>query len=310
MKEAIQKIIHHYIEYEPETNTTVFDFNKDRFDEILMACNTGGFFSRYRAIIVEHSDFLGSKGSDELIREPLTNYMKNENPDTILIFTYEGDKLDARKKLVKAIKKQAGSKNIRHFGLLNDIERRNTVDDYCRNYHMTMSRDALQEFYHRTGYSYSSIIQELEKLRIYGERIEADDVKALTTRCLEDNVFDLFHMLIQQKNDQAYRMWKDFEMQGNDPIQLIALLAAQYRFLDQVLSLYENGMSEREIADTLNAHPYRVQKTLEDAYDVSEQEVAKTLNELAMLDQDIKAGKMDKKLGFELFLIRKNTWNH
>ena len=33
-------------------------------------------------------------------------------------------------------------------------------------------------------------------------------------------------------------------------------------------------------------------------------EIAKTLHTLANLDQQMKSGKIDKKLGFELFLIQ------
>ena len=72
----------------------------------------------------------------------------------------------------------------------------------------------------------------------------------------------------------------------------------------QILKLLQEGKSTKEIAQILSAHPYRVEKTLGHCRMRSEKEISKTLHDLAHLDQQMKSGKIDKKIGFELFLIQ------
>ena len=71
--------------------------------------------------------------------------------------------------------------------------------------------------------------------------------------------------------------------------------------------LQQRGYSSKEIASELSAHPFRVEKTLENTRYLREQEIHKILHHLAQLDQQIKAGKLDKRLGFELFLMQEGT---
>ena len=80
-------------------------------------------------------------------------------------------------------------------------------------------------------------------------------------------------------------------------------MAKQFRFLFQVKLLSKRGMNENRIAQILSANPYRVQKSLDSIYRVSLEQIEENLLHLAKLDQKIKQGKMDKKIGFELFLI-------
>ncbi|MEG0362156.1 MAG: DNA polymerase III subunit delta, partial [Longicatena sp.] len=54
----------------------------------------------------------------------------------------------------------------------------------------------------------------------------------------------------------------------------------------------------------LKAHPYRVKMSLQSVDYLSINELFSILNQIAQLDQDMKNGKIDKKLGFEMFLIR------
>ena len=62
-------------------------------------------------------------------------------------------------------------------------------------------------------------------------------------------------------------------------------------------------MLKAEIADYLKAHPYRVQLALSSIHNLSIQYLIHILEKLATLDQNLKAGRIDKKLGFEMFLL-------
>ena len=65
----------------------------------------------------------------------------------------------------------------------------------------------------------------------------------------------------------------------------------------------KQGKDASSIASILHAHPYRVRKNMESANRISLSECQKMLATLAQLDQNMKSGKLDKKMAFELFLL-------
>lgn len=301
IQKEINKIVERFVTFEKEMNTVYYDATKSTMEEIIADAQTLPFFSEQKVVVVNNANFLTSSDDTSLHLDILDKYIEQPNESSILIFTCNALKLDTRKKIVKKLTSRFKTLS---FNALNDMERSQFVSEQIKNRNMTFSRDALKEFYYRIGYSPSRILSELDKIAMYDTNIEKDDVVLLVQRPLEDNVFDLFNALLNHNFKKAYAYWKDFEAQNIDPIALIAMLASQYRFLHQVKILQNEGLSKKEIAQTLSAHPYRVEKSMENTFRRSEKEISKVLNDLAQLDQQIKAGKLDKKLGFELFLIQ------
>lgn len=305
IKKELDRIIEKTITFEKEMNTSVFDATKSSMEEIIADAQTIPFFSDYKAVVVNQANFLSSQGSDDANSlEVLNRYLDSPNATTVLILICNQPKLDNRKKIVKRLQKEA---KILQFSIFDDFTRANFVKEYCTKNHITMSREALNEFYYRIGYSPARMISELDKLSLYSKRIEKEDVIAMVTRLMDDNVFDLFNAILKHDFKRSYQYWKDFDELNIDPIALIAMLASQYRFLHQVKILQMTGLTEKEIANKLSAHPFRVKKTLENCNYINEKELSATLNELAQLDQNIKAGKVDKKFGFEMFLIERGN---
>ena len=67
------------------------------------------------------------------------------------------------------------------------------------------------------------------------------------------------------------------------------------------------GGTKADIAQRLHAHPYRVQMTMKQCRGMSPFQLLGILKRLADLDQRIKGGRVEKKLGFELFLLSMKT---
>ncbi|NBK98038.1 MAG: DNA polymerase III subunit delta, partial [Erysipelotrichia bacterium] len=303
IKKELDRIIEKHITFEKEMNTSIFDASKTSMEEIIADAQTIPFFSDYKAVVIHQATFLSAQGSDDKAGlEVLNRYLDAPNESTILIFTCNQAKLDSRKKIVKRLNKEA---KVLQFSMFDDFTREKFIKEYCQKKQVVLSKDALQEFYYRIGYSPARIISELDKLSLYAKQIEKEDVINLVMRLMDDNVFDIFQAILRHDFARAYRYWLDFNAQNIDPIALIAMLASQYRFLHQVKILQIAGLNKSEIASRLNAHPFRVSKNLEHCGYINERELSRSLNDLACLDQKIKAGKIDKKFGFEMFLIER-----
>lgn len=162
---------------------------------------------------------------------------------------------------------------------------------------------ASMELLKRVGLNIELLHQELDKLELYGEKISEDVVAALVSKPLEEDVFALVDAVVKKDVKKAFMIWQDFCVMHIDAIYMIALLAGQFRFLYEVKVLMMQGKLKGEIADILKAHPYRIQLAMQNVQHLSQNELIKMLSTLATLDQKLKSGSLDKKLGFEMFLL-------
>ena len=65
--------------------------------------------------------------------------------------------------------------------------------------------------------------------------------------------------------------------------------------------MYKMGFSENDIVSKLGVHPYRVK--LSNNVDINLDECTFYLKKLSVLDEEIKTGKIDKKVGFQKFIL-------
>lgn len=282
-----------------DMNKIVYNATKHDAQTIISDCNTLPFFSDNKLVIVEQCKFL-SATPNEFDTDALIAYLKEPLASTTLILVLEGKK-DERKKVVKEIKKLCKDFV---FSALNEFDRNNFVTQQIKKRNIQIDRQALSAFYQRCGFDLNRIMQELAKLETYQDAVTVEVVEQLITKPVEDNVFLLSQAIIEQNVKRCFTYVNDFKKVNVEVIALIAMLATQFRFLSQVKTLSNMRMGKQEIARELGAHPYRVEKTLEQVYRRDLGQIQKILNELATLDQRIKMGLVDKNLGFETFLIK------
>jgi len=282
-----------------EMNKIVYDATKHDAQTILSDCNTLPFFSEHKLVIVEQCKFL-SATPNEFDSDALLAYLKQPLDTTTLILILEGKK-DERKKVVKEIKKLCKDFV---FSTLNEFDRNNFVIQQIKKRNIQMDNQALQVFYGRCGFDLNRIVQELIKLETYKQIVTKEVVLQLIHKPVEENVFLLSQAIIEQNIKRCFMYVNDFKKVNVEVIALIAMLATQFRFLSQVKTLSNMHMGKQEIARELGAHPYRVEKTLEQVNRRDLHQIQKILSELATLDQKIKLGQVDKNLGFETFLLK------
>ena len=132
-------------------------------DNILDDALTLSLFSQKKMIIVDNSYIftpsVRKKGLDHNI-DLLNKYIENPNPDTILIFVVNEEKIDDRKKIVKLIKING---NVIEFNEVKNIDAfiKNELNDY------KMDAVTINSFVNRVGDNLAIITSEIEKLKLY-----------------------------------------------------------------------------------------------------------------------------------------------
>ena len=290
-----------------ENNLQDLDINEYQMDTISIKeaiddAETISFFHDKKAVILNQCSFLTTTSKKNIIEQPielLEEYIKHPNPSTILICIVNSEKLDERKKIVKTIKKEATVIECNQISNINQF-----IHELFKNY--SISQENIDLFQKRVGNHLELLEQEAEKLNI-----AAIDDKVITTELIDDltiqtidlDIFSLIEAIVNKQKEKAMMMLDEMMKRGEEPIMVLIMLANQFRIIYQAKELYQKGYTEKNIANMLNLHPYRIKKALEKGRMFSNDILLIYLKQLANLDYQIKNGEINKRLGLELFLL-------
>lgn len=271
-------------------------------DNILDDALTLSLFSQKKMIIVDNSYIftpsVRKKGLDHNI-DLLNKYIENPNPDTILIFVINEEKIDDRKKIVKLIKING---NVIEFNEVKNIDTfiKNELNDY------KMDAVTINSFVNRVGDNLAIITSEIEKLKLYkndDKIITKDDVFDVCSEQIDVDMNELTNSIVSKNISKSLKIYNELIKHGEEPLQIIIRLANQFRIIYQSKELTKKGYSNKDIADILGIHPYRVKKALEISYKFPSKELLSILKKLSRIDEGIKMGNMDKNIALEQFIL-------
>ena len=275
-----------------------YSLDNDNIMDILEECNTIGLFSLRKLIILESTNTFSSKGKE--ITE-LTDYLDNYNKDVILIFKCNLEKVDTRKKLYKKI---SGIGKVECLKKDNNYLV-NLVKELSNGYKI----DNINYFLSVVGTDINNITNELNKLMSYkinDKVITNNDIDSLCALNNEDEIFALTDAIVKDDTSKAIKLYNIFLDKNYDISLMISLIASQFRFLLQVKLLYNKSYSNDKIAEVMSVHPYRVKLAINNLYYYNTDLLKSYLVKLFELDKKIKLSLIDKKLGFEMFILNKN----
>lgn len=289
-----------------EVDINQFEFHQLGMTALLEEANSYSFFSSHRILIVDDFDPISTKKSQTPVSDhelnALLDYLAAPNPQTILILIYGENSLDKRKKITKALLKNA---------LYLDCQpmQEQDVVNYAKHFlkakNISLTNEAFEELLFRVDYQLTPLVSELTKLELVsqnGGSITVDIIQQLVPRTLETDVFELTDAVVNLKLEKAIQIYEDLLLNGEEPIALHALLISQFRLFIQVHLMKAQGYSEKTMAKELSVHPYRVklarQKTQKLPLDV----LIDLYERMAQYDYNMKQGIGVKDNYFYLLL--------
>lgn len=309
IEETREKLIKSTVDKQSaEFDFAVYDMNEIPIEHALEDAETIPFLADKRIVILKNPIFLtaekkSASSVDHDIKK-LEQYLDNPSPHSIVIFEAPYDKLDERKKIVKAIKRNA---KVIQASPLHDNKINDWIRKECEKLNIAIDDDAIRQLTLLIGKDLRKLKSELEKLALYVQsdgQVTVETVNLLISRSLEDNVFVLVDHVVYKRMDKAFQSLYDLFEQKEEPIKIVALLARQFRIIAQVIELSKRGYSQKQMASFLKLHPYAVQQAMRQSRQLSAQECFKMIQELAEADYLMKIGKFDKELLLELVLTK------
>lgn len=274
-----------------------YDLSETPIEQLVEDLDTYNFLTSKKIIVGHNANFLSSDKSKIVVEhniERFEKYLENPSCDNILILTC--DNIDKRKKITSTLLKQAdlveGKTNIH-----------NIIKNKLENYSITS--DAEKKLLEYCQDDYERISNELDKLMLYKmseKTINAEDVENIVMKSLDDNIFHLADSILSRNKKEAFELYNNFILHGEQVVNIIRILSNKIRLIYQVKVLLNDGNSDQSISKLLKVHEYPVKLAREASYRYSEKILLTDLEKLANLDLEIKSGKSDGEVEFELLL--------
>lgn len=308
MEETKNKIINTVLsEDEKEFNLSLFNMSESPIDAAIDEAETMPFLGDKRVVIIKEALFLtGQKEKNnidhDLVR--LQQYIENPAPFTVFVIIVPFEKLDERKKIVKTLKSKS---EVLHAEVQSEASIMHWMENRSKSFNVSMENEAKQKLLELIGPNLMLLSNEIDKMALFvgdGGVIEQEVVTKLSSRTLEQNIFELVENVITRNISDALRIYYDLLEQKEEPIKILALLAGQFRLILQAKLLSGKGYGQNQITSLLKVHPYRVKLAVGQGKGFSEEELKSILTNLAEADYQIKSGKMNKVLVLELFFTK------
>lgn len=306
IKSRLKKIVKERLPENDEMNLVKFDASNVLIQEIVDEANYVPLGYEHKIVVADNCYFLlKSKPKNKIESEQnygeLLRFLLHPSEDCDLILTVPSLAISTTSDIYKQIKEVG---KIVEIPDLDQNGWKDGVRRYClENAKIRIDNDALNELADRTAGDVALLQTSVAKLALYTDHITYDDVVLMVTRPLDDNTFLIFNYLINGKNGDAVKLFRDLRVSNVEPVTLIGMLGNQFRLLNEVFFLFKNGYSDDDIAKELNIKPIRAQILRKNTALVSEKAIHRTLDDLFNLDLQIKSGQVDRFYVFELFLI-------
>jgi len=288
-------------------DVTHYDMMETTIQDALFDVASAGFLAERKAVLVKDPYFLTGKrvtGPDHDV-DKLATYLNNPSAENVLIFHAPYEKLDARKKVVKLLKKNSDFIEIntpKEFDLVSYTKRE------LAHYNITASDEVAKALVALTKSNIDKLITELTKIRDYfansnDRELTLELMRDLVPRTPEDNIFLLTEALATKNVKDAYGIFSDLMVQKEEPIMLLVMIANQFRLLKQIQILQSQGTLPKDIAAELDVHPYRAKVATQQARRFKLAELDEILNQLADADLGIKTGQIESQMALEMFIL-------
>ncbi|MBR5421112.1 MAG: DNA polymerase III subunit delta [Lachnospiraceae bacterium] len=295
-KRNLNRLVRWIMPEDDGMNLAFFDEKKADTEQIISIADTMPAFAERRLIVVTNSGFF--KKSCEALEEYLPKL-----PETTTLIFCESE-VDKRLKLYKLAEKQG---HCVEYGELTEKELQTCVVQILKREGKTMNRATFDHLTDRAGTSMQDLSVELEKLVCYTagrEMITIEDIDALVSPRLEEEVFDLTNAIAEKKRREAMAKYYELLAGKTSPMEIIMKLSGQFNRMFMIKSMRAKGLDPAAIASKLKIKPGAVFINEKLAAHFSMEELRTALDDCIRAEEAVKLGRMSDKLSVETLIIK------
>lgn len=259
-------------------------------------CRSVPAFAPRRVLLVKEADRLRGEVWDTLL-----SYLETPCPTTCLILTAR--KLDQRSRVFRSLQRFA---TVLRFTTPGPRGLELWLQERARRQGKLLTSEAQLLLLNLQGAELLRLAQEMDKLCLFvGERrrIETEDVVAAVGEARVRGIFELTAQIGRRDMGGALTCLRRLLEAGEEPLQILGMLARQVRLLLKAKELLTESASPAEISRTLGVSMPFLPELIEGAKVSPLAQLERGLARLLKLDGDLKSWRKGQPLHFELAII-------
>lgn len=303
----IKQISKDFLKEINDSNFFCLDAEKCDGRDIVNLCSDSFLFGNEnkRVIVVKNAFFFsGNKNTEKFLF--LLNFLKKEiNKNVILFFFVYEDNIDTKNIFYKECKKNNSS--FESLFLLKEYEWKNKiVIPLIKQKKINIcDENVVKIISNRTKKNFASLVNEINKLKLYNDNISLELADKIISTSDEDNFFSFFNAFINEEKIKSIKILANIlENKKISPNTLLSMMISNFRFLYMCNFLFNKNNNYVDIAKKLKTNEIRIKLLLKNGKNIKNKNIINILNDLYLIDRNTKNGKINCQLAIELFVIK------
>lgn len=277
-----------------DINYSYFEGKDIETDKLAQAAMTLPFFADLRLIVVEKSGFFKAQNN---LPELLSN-----TPDTTVMVFVE-DEVDKRNRLYKFIKDNG---YVSEMNGLDDKNLKLFVTSLFSKYNQRITEADVAYLLDKIGTDMTNIINEVEKISSYSsgrEVVLREDIDAVITVQISGRIFQMIDAIGSRQTQKALDLYYELIAVREKPLSILFLIIRHFNILLQVKDLQNRNYDGAAISEQVGVPVFAVNKYGYQARNFTFKRLKEALEFGTDIEQQIKTGSMDERVGVELFIV-------
>ena len=277
-------------------NYTYFEGKGTDFIEVKDVCDTLPFFAEKRLVIVENSGCFKSSN------ETILNYIEKIPETTYMVFIEK--EVDKRSKMFKQVKNLGYACELQSQSV---SELSDWILKMLKRDDKAITKDTMSYLLSVIGNDMENISKEIEKLICYTmekKEIEKKDIDKICVHEINGKIFEMIDAMSNKNQKKLLKLYYDLIETKEPPMRILFMIARQFKIMLQVEQLRVKGYGGSAIADTLKLRSFIVTKIIKQLDNFKNKDMKLILESCADIEEKIKTGKIEEKIGVEVLLVK------
>jgi len=269
-------------------NLETFDAKESTVNHWLGSIRTLSFMGGIKLVVVRNLHEAVPQDQDA---QALIDYAQSPIGETCMVIT--ADKVDRKRKLFKTLTKlktAVACEAPKEKELTGWVQKRAKEKGY------SLSSGAAYFLVNRVGARPGILAKELEKTLLYAGKnksVSERDVAQVVGESKLENIFALTDALKTKNPEKALQLLNNQIDHGEAPLKILGTIAWQFRMIWEIKHYQQKNLPSGQIAKTMGAHPFMVEKALQHTSRFSTQQLRRGYAELVKADRDLKSTTKD-----------------
>lgn len=284
-REAVENRLHKRLEQSGDLafNSDVFEGSQCTGDDVVAACNTIPFASRYRLVQINDAEKLKKAATDAI-----ADYLDDPSASSVLLVVAE--KLAKNNKLYKAIS-ALGGKAVIDCARPKSYKMQAHVRAMAPTHGVTVTARAASKLLELVGDDTVRLNNELKKLALShsgSDPIDADEVEELVAETTLVKPWEFIDAFSARDIKRCVRYFPRID--SATPISLLAMCVARIRELICTKSILAFGGTMEYVASELSVPSWKIKNHYTWASNFTSEELKKALVSSIEAEQNMKSG--------------------